>query len=245
LVRKSARRRTKATGTAIADASGAGDATARLIPNGDASGVGRAELDFLTQVQVIEALSIADASAGWCAMIGIDGGYMTAYIDQSVAREMYSDIDSVTAIIFAPPGKAVKTSDGYIVNGRWPYGSGCQHATWLIGHFTIFDGDSPRLQPNGVPETRFGFLPAREGETIDTWTTNGLRGSGSHDWAVKDGFIPRRTDLQFGGAHDLSERAALRAAQSAVVQGGRGRPRNCAWRDRRLRRIGQTQAINF
>jgi alkylation response protein AidB-like acyl-CoA dehydrogenase len=151
---------------------------------------GGPELDFLTQVRVIEELSIADASAGWCTMIGVDGGYMSAYIDQAVAREMYKDLDSVTAITFAPPGRAVKTKDGFIVNGRWPFGSGCQHATWLIGHFQIFDGDSPRLQSNGLPETRFGFLPAEEGEILDTWNTNGLRGSGSHDWTVKDRFIP-------------------------------------------------------
>jgi alkylation response protein AidB-like acyl-CoA dehydrogenase len=84
----------------------------------------------------------------------------------------------------------VKTKDGYIVNGRWPFGSGCQHATWLIGHFMVFDGDSPRLLPNGFFETRFGFLPPKECEILDTWNTNGLRGTGSHDWSVKDGFIP-------------------------------------------------------
>ncbi len=151
---------------------------------------GGPELDILTQVRVIEALSSVDASAGWCTMIGIDGGYVTTFIDQTVAREMYADLDSVTAITFAPPGKAVKTKGGFIVNGRWPFGSGCQHATWLVGHFVVFDGDSPRLQPNGLPETRFGFVPAAEGEIIDTWTTNGLRGSGSHDWMVKDRFIP-------------------------------------------------------
>jgi alkylation response protein AidB-like acyl-CoA dehydrogenase len=151
---------------------------------------GGPELDFLSQMRVIEALSIADASAGWCAMIGVDGGYMTAYIDQTVARGMYADIDSVTAVTFAPPGRAVETRNGFTVNGRWPFASGCQHAAWLIGHFAIFDGDSPRLQPNGLPETRFGFLPAKECEIIDTWRTNGLRGSGSHDWTVKDRFIP-------------------------------------------------------
>jgi indole-3-acetate monooxygenase len=67
---------------------------------------------------VIEELSIADESAGWCAMIGVDGGYMTAYIDQIVAREMYSDIDSVSAIAFVPLRKAVKTRNGFIV--KWP-----------------------------------------------------------------------------------------------------------------------------
>jgi len=151
---------------------------------------GGPELDFLTQMRVIEELSIADASAGWCAMIGVDGGYMTAFIDQAVAREMYADIDSVTAITFAPPGRAVKTKNGFIANGRWPFGSGCQNATWLIGHFMVFDGDSPHLLPNGLPETRFGFVPAEEAKILDTWTSNGLCGSGSHDWMVKDRFIP-------------------------------------------------------
>ena len=41
-------------------------------------------------------------------------GYLSAYIDQTVAREMYADIDSVTAITVAPPGKAVKTKDGFV-----------------------------------------------------------------------------------------------------------------------------------
>jgi alkylation response protein AidB-like acyl-CoA dehydrogenase len=156
---------------------------------------GGPELDFISQMRVIEALSIADASVGWCVMIGVDGGYMTAFIDQTVAREMYPDIDSVTAVTFAPPGKAVKTKDGFIVNGRWPFASGCQHATWMIGHFAVFDGDSPRLQPDGLPETRFGFVPARECEILDTWTTTGLCGSGSHDWTVKDRFIPEQRTL--------------------------------------------------
>src|SRR5579864_9613963 len=164
---------------------------------------GGPELDLLAQIRVIETLSIADASAGWCTMIGIDGGYMTAYIDQSVGREMYPDLDAVTAITFAPPGKAVKTKGGYVVNGRWPFGSGCQHAKWLIGHFAVFDGDSMRVGPNGLPETRFGFLPADEGEILDTWNTNGLRGSGSNDWTVKDGFIPRGADFQPGGPPNI------------------------------------------
>ena len=151
---------------------------------------GGPEVDFPSQVRVIEALSAIDASVGWCVMIGIDGGYMTAFIDQKLARSMYPDINVATAITFAPPGKAVKKGDGFMVNGRWPFGSGCQHAGWIIGHFAIFDGDAPRLSANGIPETRFGFLPPEECEILDTWKSNGLRGSGNHDWTVKDRFIP-------------------------------------------------------
>jgi alkylation response protein AidB-like acyl-CoA dehydrogenase len=67
---------------------------------------GGSELDLPSQLEVIETLSIANGSVGWCAMIGTDGGYTTAFIDQTVAREMYTDVDVGTAITFAPPGKA-------------------------------------------------------------------------------------------------------------------------------------------
>ena len=51
---------------------------------------GGPELDPLTQFRVIEALAMADGSVGWCAMIG--GGYVTAFLDQDIARKMYSDV---------------------------------------------------------------------------------------------------------------------------------------------------------
>jgi alkylation response protein AidB-like acyl-CoA dehydrogenase len=47
-----------------------------------------------------------------------------------------------------------------------------------------------QMQRAGLPESRLSFLPAEQCEIIDTWTTHGLRGSGSHDWTVKDRFIP-------------------------------------------------------
>jgi indole-3-acetate monooxygenase len=52
---------------------------------------GGPELDPLTQIRVIEALAMADGSVGWCAMIGCDSGYVSAFLDRDVAREMYPD----------------------------------------------------------------------------------------------------------------------------------------------------------
>ena len=49
---------------------------------------GGPELDPLTQFRVIEALAVADGSAGWCAMIGCDGGYVTAFLDPDVPRDV-------------------------------------------------------------------------------------------------------------------------------------------------------------
>jgi indole-3-acetate monooxygenase len=49
---------------------------------------GGPELDPLTQFRIIEALAMADGSAGWCTMINCDTGWVTAFLDEDVARAM-------------------------------------------------------------------------------------------------------------------------------------------------------------
>ena len=159
---------------------------------------GGAELDPLSQLRIIEALSAADASVGWCVMIGCDSGYLSGFLDQQVAREMYPDLDMVTASSLIPRGRAVKAKGGYHVSGRWPFSSGCQHSDWIVGGCLVYDeGGQPRLRPNGVPETRQCFLPAEAVSILDTWYTTGLRGSGSHDFTVSDCFVPEERTYSY------------------------------------------------
>jgi alkylation response protein AidB-like acyl-CoA dehydrogenase len=151
---------------------------------------GGVELDPLSQLRIVEALSAADASVGWCVMIGCDSGYLSGFLDQQVAREMYPDLNMVTASSLIPRGRAVQVTGGYRVSGRWPFSSGCQHSDWIVGGCLVYDaGDQPRLRSNGVPETRQCFLPAEAVAILDTWYTTGLRGSGSHDFTVSDYFV--------------------------------------------------------
>src|SRR5579862_5079168 len=42
---------------------------------------GGPELDPLTQLRIIEALAMVEGSVGWCAMIGCDSGYVTAFLE--------------------------------------------------------------------------------------------------------------------------------------------------------------------
>jgi alkylation response protein AidB-like acyl-CoA dehydrogenase len=103
---------------------------------------GGSELDLASQLQVIEQLSAADASVGWCVMINSDGGYFSALLDQDVAREMYRDLDAPTASSFGKPaGKAVRTDGGYRVSGRWRFSSGCQHSKWIVAECVVYDSD--------------------------------------------------------------------------------------------------------
>jgi indole-3-acetate monooxygenase len=150
---------------------------------------GGPELDVLTQFRVIEALGMADGSVGWCAMINCDGGYMTAFLDQDVARAMYSDIQVGTAATASPTGQAERVPGGYRVSGNFPFASGCRHCEWVWLGCIVVDAGNPCLDSNGVPETRQCFVNLSRCEIRDTWYTTGLRGTGSNDLRLTDVFV--------------------------------------------------------
>lgn len=151
---------------------------------------GAEELDPMTQLRVIEALAVVEGSVGWCAMIGCDGGYITAFLDENVAREMYPDIRVATAATATATGQAILVNGGYRVSGRFPFSSGCQHSEWVWVGCNVMENGEQRISAKGIPETRTCFLKLSEVEILDTWYTTGLRGTGSHDLVVHDVLVP-------------------------------------------------------
>ena len=158
-----------------------------LVP----ASLGGAEADPATLLNVIEAVAEADGAAGWCVMIGATSGLTAAYLPETAAREIYgSDPAAITGGVFAPMGKAVAADGGYQVSGQWQWASGSQNCAWLMGGSVILDDGKPRLLENGMPDSRMMLFPADEVEIIDTWQAAGLCGTGSHDMAVADRFVP-------------------------------------------------------
>jgi alkylation response protein AidB-like acyl-CoA dehydrogenase len=141
-------------------------------------------------VGVLEELARADGSAGWCAMIGATSGLMSAFLEEAVAREIYGAVDARTSGVFAPMGRAVPVEGGFRVSGRWPFASGCEHASWrMAGAFIV--GGTPDLLPSGAPNVQCFLFRATDTRVLDTWHTSGLRGTGSHDMEVSDVFVPK------------------------------------------------------
>src|SRR5437899_6422533 len=58
---------------------------------------GGPEMRPAEQVEVIEELAKANASAAWCVMIGCDSGFFAGFLEDSAAREIYSRLDMATA----------------------------------------------------------------------------------------------------------------------------------------------------
>jgi alkylation response protein AidB-like acyl-CoA dehydrogenase len=151
---------------------------------------GGPEVDLWTQVCVVEALARADASAGWYAMIGSDGGFYSAFLEDAVGRELWPDLDAVTAGFITPVGRALVDGDGYVVSGRWAFGSAGVHSRWLASGCIVFEGDAPRVDERGMPELIIALLPTEACEIHDTWHTLGLRGTASNDYSVERIRVP-------------------------------------------------------
>jgi indole-3-acetate monooxygenase len=150
---------------------------------------GGAEIDLLTYLQTIEELSRIDSAAGWVFTIIATSAAQAAFLPEAGAREVYGG-RPLTAGSVVPRGRAIPMVGGYRVTGRWPLASGCEHASWLAGNCLIFDDDAPRVGPHGVPDFTLVYVPVADCTIIDTWYSTGMRGTGSHDYAVQDVFVP-------------------------------------------------------
>jgi alkylation response protein AidB-like acyl-CoA dehydrogenase len=112
---------------------------------------------------------------------------MAAYLPEAAAKEVYGGDWAVNAAgSIAGSGRAVVVEGGYRLSGRWAFATNSHGCPWLLGFFTVVDGDVPRCHPDGHPDRRFFFFPASTARILDTWDTGGLRGTASNDILVED-----------------------------------------------------------
>lgn len=152
--------------------------------------LGGPELSPLQQLEVVEELSAADASTGWCAMINSDGGYVTAFLDPTVAKEMYPSLTMATAVVANPSGQAIVEPGGYRLSGRWSFASGSTHAAWFFLNAVVLDNGVPQPGVEGLPRLVMLAVPPAEVAIHDTWHTSGLCATASGDVSVEDVFVP-------------------------------------------------------
>jgi alkylation response protein AidB-like acyl-CoA dehydrogenase len=131
--------------------------------------MGGPELPPLVVFRVVEEISRADGSIGWCTMIATGVSNSMGLLEAEVGREMAGCPADMRLAGFA---------------------SGVNHARWLMCPCVIWDDGKPVRTPTGAPMTRIFWAPAESATIQDTWHVVGLRGTGSHDFTLADVFVP-------------------------------------------------------
>jgi len=166
--------------------------------------VGGPELLPYDAMRVIERLAYTHASAGWCVIGGnMEGTTLAIYVEDEGIKKVFANGPDITiAGNGVPRGFARPVEGGYMIRGRWAYGSGIQHAEWVHTGCFITDssGKDVVMGPNGQPKIVVTHHPRSTIKLLGNWDVLGLRATGSFDYTIADAdelFVPTYMTYDF------------------------------------------------
>lgn len=140
------------------------------------------EMDWGAHMEVSREISQGCGSTGWMTGLVFSHVMWIARFGAEAQEEFFADNpDPIVATGSAGGGKLEKDGDAYILNGRWGFMSGIDHANGAMVIATL--GDERIF-------THFVLLQPGEYQSEDNWQAEGLRGTGSHHVRVENARIP-------------------------------------------------------
>ncbi len=154
---------------------------------------GGLDTDVCTALAVFESLAYADGSVGWSAMANSTSSCFAAiYTGEGAARSMFTEAErGIHAGMLGPVGSARRVDGGFRVSGKYSFGSGCAHASYIGAGTVEVDDDGNQLTAeSGLPAMRVVLIPRAEVDFRGNWDVIGLNATGSYDYVVDDVFVP-------------------------------------------------------
>jgi len=134
---------------------------------------------------VFEAAA-ACGSTGWTMSVLALHQWETAHLPKEGQDAIWGNTpDALCSSAYAPGGSVTPAKGGYILNGKWGFSSGCDHADW-----SIVGGVRPPRNDGENPTLCGFFVPAKDRKIIDDWHVLGLRGTASKSIVLEDVFVP-------------------------------------------------------
>lgn len=151
---------------------------------------GGLELPLLDALRIYEAAAALDGSLGWAVMIGAGGGLFAAWLPPAAARDLFAPPLALVAGSGAPGGFAEQVPGGYRVRGTWRFASGAHYASVFTAACVVTSGGIAVPDAAGRPLIRAMSIAPAQVRIADTWNPIGMRGTGSHDFEVRDAWVP-------------------------------------------------------
>lgn len=130
---------------------------------------------------VIQRCAYINGSLGWLVQIGNGGNYFAAYIEEKMARELFTPQDAVLAGSGALTGTATPAEGGYTVSGSWKYASGSAYASFFTFSAKVAGSD----------QSISGVLMPEQVNVIDDWKTIGMRFTTTNSFTADNQFVPQ------------------------------------------------------
>lgn len=138
---------------------------------------------------VVEEICAADGSIGWSLMANMSvTGFCGGHCADDAVKTLFGADRAIIAGMFGPMGTVTPTDGGYRAGGKYSFGSGTGHASWV--------GGGARL---GVDELIF-LVPRENVEFLGNWDVLGLVGTGSYDYRIPEQFVAEEFTVKRVGA---------------------------------------------
>ena len=139
---------------------------------------GGLEADFRTQCDVLAEIARGCPSTSWVATIYSAMSWLAGVFPDEAQQEIFANRDPRIAGVFSPTGTAVRKDGGFLVNGRWPFNTGCHGARWTV--LNVLVGEVPTC------------MIARSADLtiLDDWFATGMSATGSNTIVAENVFVP-------------------------------------------------------
>jgi 3-hydroxy-9,10-secoandrosta-1,3,5(10)-triene-9,17-dione monooxygenase len=153
------------------------------------------QMSLRTHIDVVAELSRGCTSTAWCAGVIHAHSWLMGLLPEAAQQDSYgTDPEAIVSAVIAPRGVARAVDGGFVLNGFWPFASGCEHSQWLFLGAAVEDAGGQAVDEGDL-------LVATEAVTIkDDWNVAGLRGTGSCSIVAQDVFVPKHRFLSLPAA---------------------------------------------
>jgi 3-hydroxy-9,10-secoandrosta-1,3,5(10)-triene-9,17-dione monooxygenase len=159
--------------------------------------IGGYETDIRTYIAVMAELGQSCGSTAWTASLLNVCAWLAGLFPERAQSDVWGESgEAWVAGSLAPRGEARAVEGGWIVNGRWPWASGCLHAQWAACGIHMKD-ESGEMANLGL-----SLLPMSEVVIQDTWHMVGMKGTGSNTIVAADLFVPEHRFLPYPAAFE-------------------------------------------
>ena len=159
----------------------------RMVLPADMGGGGVTIPDSL---RLCEEVARIDGSAGWNLAICCDGPLFGHNLSRAAFEKIFGEPRGLSAGSLNPmAAQVVPVEGGWRFSGKATYASGSGHATYLMAAGMVLRDGAPQMV-DGFPMMRAGLFPIKHAKILNTWSTAGMRGTGSNDCEFENVLVP-------------------------------------------------------